>query len=65
MFSYDKVTTGTYNFVPFIWNSNPVAATIAGRTLLFPAPLTVISAKTQFLYQVKINSISQLINFFC
>ena len=45
-----------------IWNSNPVGATIAGGSLLFPAALTVISAKAQFLDQVKINSLSQLIN---
>ena len=50
--SYDKVTTGTYNFVSFIWNSNPVGGYFA----------TVISAKTQFFGQVKINSTSQLIN---
>ena len=35
---------------------------IAGGTLLFPTALTVVSAKAQFLDQVKINSISQLIN---
>ena len=43
-----------------ILNSNPVGATIAG--LSPSASLTVISAKTQFLDQVKINSTSQLIN---
>ena len=59
-FSVDKVTTGTYNFVSFIWNSNPLGGTIAG---LFPrAFLLVISAKTQFYDQVKINSTSQSIN---
>ena len=42
-----------------IWNSNPNGATIAG--LPSCAALTVISAKTQFLDQVKINSTSQLI----
>ena len=52
----------TYNFVSFIWNSNPAGATIAGGLLLFPASLTVISAKTQFFDEVKINSTSQLIN---
>ena len=45
-----------------IGNSNPVGATIAGASLLFPAALTAISAKAQFLDQVKINSLSQLIN---
>ena len=54
------VTTGTYNFVYFFKNSNPVGATIAGSSP--PASLTVISAKTQLLDQVKISSISQLIN---
>ena len=59
-FSFDKVTTGTYNFVSVILNSNPVGATIAG--LPSCAALTVISAKTQFLDQVKIDSTSQLIS---
>ena len=59
-FSFDKVTTGTYNFVSVILNSNPVGATIAGLSPC--AALTVISAKTQFLDQVKINSTSQLIS---
>ena len=61
-FSFDKVTTGTYNFVPVILNSNSVGATITGGSLLFPASLAVISAKTQFLDLVKINSTSQLIS---
>ena len=51
-FFFDKVTTGTYYFVPVIWNSYPVGGLFA----------TVISAKTQFFGQVKINSTSQLIN---
>ena len=51
-FSFDKITTGTYNFVSVIWNSYPVGATIAGGTLLFPAVLTVISANAQFFVQV-------------
>ena len=51
-FSFDEVTTGTYNFVSVIWNSNPVGGLFA----------TVISAKTQFFDQVKINSTSQLIS---
>ena len=50
-FSFDKVTTGTCNFVSVILNVAPDGATMA-----------VISAKTQFLNQVKINSTSQLIN---
>ena len=57
-FSFDKLTTGTYNFVPVILNSNSVGATIAGLT----SGITVISAKTQFLDQVEIDSISQLIS---
>ena len=61
-FYFDKVTTGMYNFVSVIWNSNPVGATIAGGSLLFPAALTVISAKAQFFIQVRINATSQLIN---
>ena len=42
----------------FIWNFNPNGATIAGLSPY--AALTVISAKTQFLEQVEINSTSQL-----
>ena len=57
-FSFDKVTTRTYNFVSVILNFAPDGATIAGLTPAF----IVISAKTQFLDQVKINSTSQLIN---
>ena len=52
LFSFDKVTTGTYNFVSVIRNSNPVGGLFA----------TVISARAQFLDQVRINSTSQLIN---
>ena len=55
-FSFDKVTTGTYNFVSVILNVVPDGATIAVITPAF----TVISATTQFLDQVKINSTSQL-----
>ena len=51
-FSFDKVTTGTYSFVSVFLNSNPVGGLFAAA----------ISAKTQFLDQVKINYISQLIN---
>ena len=43
-----------------ILNSNPVGAIIAGLSPC--AALTVISAKTQFLDQVKNNSTSQLIS---
>ena len=57
-FSFDKVTTGTYNFVSFIWNSDRVGATVARSA----SASTVISAKTQFLDQVRIISTSQLIN---
>ena len=57
-FSFDKVTTGTYNFVSFILYVAPDGATIAGSVSAF----TVISAKTQFLDQVKISSTSQLIS---
>ena len=59
-FSFDKVTTGTYNFVPAILNFAPDGATIAG--LSPSASFVVISAKTQFSDQVKINSTSQLIS---
>ena len=51
-----------YNSVSVIWNSNPVATAITGGSLLFPAALTVISAKTQFFDHLKTNSISQLID---
>ena len=61
-FCFDKVTTRTYSFVSFISNYNTVGATIAGGSLLFPAALAVISAKAQFLDQVKTNSLSQVIN---
>ena len=57
-FSFDKATTGTYNFVPVILNVAPDGATIAGLATAF----TAISAKTHLLDHVKINSISQLIN---
>ena len=43
-FSYDKVTTGTYNFVSVILNFAPDGATIAGSA----AASTAISAKTIF-----------------
>ena len=57
-FSFDKVTTGTYNFVSVILNVAPDGATTAE---LLPCASLVISAKTQFLDQFKINSTSQLI----
>ena len=57
-FSFDKVTTGTFKFVSVILNVAPDRATIAVPSA-YPV---VISAKTQFLDQVKINSSSQLIN---
>ena len=59
-FSFDKVLTGTYSFVSFVENSNPVGVTIAGLSPY--TSLVVILAKTQILEQIKINSISQLIN---
>ena len=57
-FSFNKVTTGIYNFVSVILNIAPDGATIAGST----SASSVISTKTKFLDQVKINSSSQLIN---
>ena len=57
-FFFDKVTTGTNNFVSVILNVAPDGATIAGLA----AASTVISAKTEFLDQVKIDSTSQLIS---
>ena len=59
-FSFDKVTTGTYNFVSVILNFASGGAAIAGSSPY--ASFVVISAKTQFLDQVKINSTSQLIS---
>ena len=58
-FSFDKMTTGTYNFLSVTSNIAP-GTTIAG--LLPSASLVVISSKTQFFDQVKINSTSELIN---
>ena len=60
LFSFDKVTKGTYSFVTFILNVAPDGATIAG--ILTCAAIVVIPAKTQFFGQVKINSTSQLIS---
>ena len=59
-FYFDKVTTGTCNFVSVILNFAPAGATITGLSL--SACLVVISAKTQFFDQIKINSTSQLIS---
>ena len=61
-FSFDRVKTGTYDFVAVILNVAPDGATIYGGSLLFPAASTVISARAQFFVQVRINHISQLIN---
>ena len=55
LFSVEKVTTGAYTFEYVIWNSNPVRATIVGGSLLFPAPLTIISAKAKFLDEFKVT----------
>ena len=57
-FSFDKAITGIYNFVSFILNVAPDGATVARSGPAF----TVISAKTQFLDHVKINSTLELIN---
>ena len=57
-FLFDKLTAGAYNFLSVILNSNLVDAIIAGLASAF----TVISAKAQFLDEVKINSTSQLIS---
>ena len=59
-FSFDKVTTRTYDFISIISNVISAGGIIAG--LLPRAFLLVISAKTQFFDQVKINSTSQLSN---
>ena len=59
-FSFDKVTTGTYYFVSVISNVNTTGATIAELSPF--ASFAVISAKTQFFDQVKINSTLQLIS---
>ena len=45
-FPFDKVTTGTYNFVSVILNSNPVGGTIAG--LLPSASFCHINQNTIF-----------------
>ena len=56
-FSFDKVTTGTYNFVSVILNVAPDGATTAGST---PAS-AVISTEIHFFDQFKISSTLQLI----
>ena len=58
LFYFNKVTIGTYNFVSVILNVAPNRATIAGSA----NASTVISAKTQFLNELRINSTSQLIS---
>ena len=58
-FSFDKVTTGTYNFVSVILNSNPVGATISGSSP--SASFFCHINQSTFFEQVKINSTSQLI----
>ena len=55
------MTTGTYKFVSVIWNVAFVGAFIAGG-FIPPAALVIMSVKTQFLDQIKIRLISQLIN---
>ena len=60
LFSFDKVTTGKYNFVSAILNVAPDRAAITG--LPPSASFVVILAKTQFFDQVKISSTSQLIS---
>ena len=60
LFSFDKLTTGTYSFVSVILTVAADGVTIAG--LSPSASLVAISAKTQFFDQVKISSTSQLIS---
>ena len=61
----DKVTTGTYNFVSFIWNVALVGVPFAGLAGLAPwaalAVYVVTSVKTQFSDQVKVRDTLQLI----
>ena len=57
-FSFDQLLTATYNFVSVILKVAPDGATIA----VSATSSTVISAKAQFLDQVKINSTSQSLN---
>ena len=59
-FSFDKITTGTYNFVSVISNVVSVGATIA--RLSPSGSLSVRLVKTQFIDQFKINSVSKLMN---
>ena len=60
-FSADKVTTGTYNLQSVISNF-----ALAGELIRFAAaaggPLKALPTSTHYLYQDKINVISQLIN---
>ena len=61
LFSADKVTTGTYNLQSVISNF-----TSLGELIQFSAaaggPLKALPTNTHYLYQDKINFISQLIN---
>ena len=57
LFSFDKVKTGTYNFVSVILNSNPVGTTIAVLPPFLHLSLSY-QPKTQFFGQVTINSTS-------
>ena len=59
-FSFDKVTTGMYNFVSVIFSVAPDVATIA--VVLPSASVVVKSAKPERPDQVKISSILQLIS---
>ena len=56
-FSFDKVTTGTYNFVSVVLNVASDGGKIGGLRTAF----TDISAKAQFFDHVK-DHVSQLIN---
>ena len=62
--SVDKVTTGTYSFVPVILNVASVRLLISATPGLASgqASLLVLSVITQFSDQVKIRFISQLIS---
>ena len=65
-FSFDKVTTGTYNFVSVILNFASVWLLILGTAGFPPWPgtasLVALLVKTQLLDHVKIRSVPQLIN---
>ena len=59
-FSADRVTTGTYNFVSFIFNVAPVVLLLAFTP--GAAFLVALLVTTQFSDQVKVKVASQLIN---